>query len=114
MLYPTLNQPAVILSILATGLLAGFIFDICKLLAKGCSKLKFASIFFDFLAVLFSFLLLLLVNLLVNYGQFRAYVVVIFLTAILLERVLSNLIIKKFSKKSLKKQKNKEKMLKSK
>ena len=105
MLYPTLNQPIVILTILAAGLLAGFIFDISKLLAKGCGKLKFADIFFDFLAVLFSFFLLLTVNLFVNYGQFRGYVFVLFLAAILLERALSNLIVRKISKNSSKKRK---------
>lgn len=95
MLYPSLNQPFVIACTFCIGVLSGLIFDGMGLLAKICKKIKFANIFFDFLAVIFSFFLLIIVNLKINYGQFRFYVLIVFFTAFFLERALSNLLTKK-------------------
>lgn len=105
MLYPTLNQPIVILFMFLAGLLAGFVFDLFKALSFCCEKIKFVNIFFDFLGVVFSFVILWGTNLLVNFGQFRFYVLLIFLLAFIFQRYLS-----KFMFKVIKSLKNKKKI----
>lgn len=106
MLYPTLNQPLVMLVMFFVGFASGFLFDFAFLLKKSL-KLKATNIFFDFLACIFSFVIFFVTNLYINYGQFRIYVVVIFIIACLLQRVLSNQILK-FFKKILTKTKKKK------
>ncbi len=91
MLYPTLNQPLVFFIIFLVGLASGFFFDIANILSF-LSKDKFAKIFFDFLAVIFSFFALFYSNLTVNYGQFRVYILFVFLFALILQRFLSKIL----------------------
>ena len=91
MLYPTLNQPLVFFIIFLVGLASGFFFDIANILSF-LSKDKFAKIFFDFLAVIFSFFALFYSNLAVNYGQFRVYILFVFLFALILQRFLSKIL----------------------
>ena len=79
MLYPTLNQPIVLLALFACGIVCGLVFDVCKILTTLAGNDKFSKHFFDFLATIFSFLLLFFVNLWCNYGQFRLYVFLVFL-----------------------------------
>lgn len=107
MLYPTLNQPLVMLVMFFVGFASGFLFDFAFLLKKSLKDLKATNIFFDFLACIFSFVIFFVTNLYINYGQFRIYVVVIFFIACLLQRVLSNQILK-FFKKILTKTKKKK------
>ena len=107
MLYPTLNQPIVMLVMFFVGFASGFLFDFAFLLKKSLKDLKATNIFFDFLACIFSFVIFFVTNLYINYGQFRIYVVVIFIIACLLQRVLSNQILK-FFKKILTKTKKKK------
>ena len=107
MLYPTLNQPLVMLVMLFVGFASGFLFDFAFLLKKSLKDLKATNIFFDFLACIFSFVIFFVTNLYINYGQFRIYVVVVFIIACLLQRVLSNQILK-FFKKILTKTKKKK------
>ena len=92
MLYPTLNQPLTILAIFLVGLASGVIVDIGRLLASLIGGQKYSRHFFDFLAVIISCALLLLTNLKVNYGQFRLYVILIFLLSLALERFLSKIL----------------------
>ena len=92
MLYPTLNQPLTILAIFLVGLASGVIVDIGRLLASLIGGQKYSRHFFDFLAVIISCELLLLTNLKVNYGQFRLYVILIFLLSLALERFLSKIL----------------------
>lgn len=98
MLYPTLNQPIVMLVMFFVGFASGFLFDFAFLLKKSLKDLKATNIFFDFLACIFSFVIFFVTNLYINYGQFRIYVVVVFIFACLLQRVLSNQIMQFFKK----------------
>ena len=107
MLYPTLNQPIVMLVMFFVGFASGFLFDFAFLLKKSLKDLKATNIFFDFLACIFSFVIFFVTNLYINYGQFRIYVVVVFIFACLLQRVLSKQLIQSF-KKMVAKQKRKK------
>lgn len=89
MLYPTLNQPLVVLVIFIVAVASGVILDLARILSNFVGGQKFSRHFFDFLAVIFSFFLLEMANLKVNYGQFRIYVIVVFLVGLFLERILS-------------------------
>lgn len=96
MLYPTLNQPIVMLVIFFAGFTSGFLFDFALLLKKGLNNIKLVNVFFDFLACIFSFVIYFVTNLYINYGQFRIYVVILFIVACILQRVLSNQVLKFF------------------
>lgn len=89
MLYPTSNQPLVLGALFLCGLFSGVIFDFFKILSTLTRNDKFAIHFFDFVATIFSCLLLFFTNLWLNYGQFRIYVVVVYLLSFSLERILS-------------------------
>ena len=99
MLYPTLNQPLMFVLLLVAGFLAGLIFDIFNLISTLLGNDKITTNFFSFLSVLFSFALLFLTNLIFNYGQYRLYVLLIFLAAFLLERLISRFLWTKLVKK---------------
>ena len=96
MLYPTLNQPIVMLVIFFAGFTSGFLFDFALLLKKGLNNIKLVNVFFDFLACIFSFVIYFVTNLYINYGQFRIYVVILFIIACLFQRLLSNQVLKFF------------------
>ena len=89
MLYPTLNQPIILLALAAGGIFAGLIFDASKILATLSGNDKFSRHFFDFVATILSFLILFYLNLSLNYGQFRIYVLIVFLLSFALERLIS-------------------------
>ena len=88
MLYPTVNQPIVIIAMFFTGLACGLIFEIFRFLTFLSGNDKISKNFFDFLAVIFSFALFFIVNLAVNYGQFRVYVILIFLIGFAVEEII--------------------------
>lgn len=92
MLYPTLNQPLVLLIIFIVGLLSGLIFDIARLLTTASGGDKWSKNIFEFLAVIFSFAILFFANLTFNLGQFRLYVLAIFLVSFALERFISKIL----------------------
>lgn len=92
MLYPTLNQPLVIVVMLGVGFLSGVLLDVGKILAWITGEQKLARHFFDFLAVILSAGLVIFCNLRVNYGQFRIYVLLVFFVAFLIERFLSKIL----------------------
>ena len=109
MLYPTLSQPIVFLVILCAGIIGGIIFDIFKILTFLSGNDKYSKIFFDFLATIFSFGILFVINLQINYGQFRIFIIITFLFALILERFLSKILWTKCIKKwynSFKEKKN--------
>ena len=99
MLYPTVNQPIVIIAMFFTGLACGLIFEIFRFLTFLSGNDKISKIFFDFLAVIFSFALFFIVNLAVNYGQFRVYVILIFLIGFAVEEIILKILWKKLKKK---------------
>ncbi len=88
MLYPTVNQPIVIIAMFFTGLACGLIFEIFRFLTFLSGNDKISKNFFDFLAVIFLFALFFIVNLAVNYGQFRVYVILIFLIGFAVEEII--------------------------
>ena len=89
MLYPTLDQPVILIVVFCSGLAAGALFDVVKLLTVLSGKDRFSKHILDFLATIVSFAILFLVNLKINYGQFRVYVLALYLTGILLQRLIS-------------------------
>lgn len=89
MLYPTLNQPLVLLIIFLVGLGCGLIFDIARILTTLSGNDRWSGYIFDFLATILSFVILFFANLYVNLGQFRLYVVAIFLVSFSIERLFS-------------------------
>lgn len=89
MLYPTLNQPLLLLVLFASGIVGGLIFDVFRILTTLSGNDKISKHFFDFLATLLTFFLLFFVNMWLNYGQFRIYVPLVFLLSFTLERLLS-------------------------
>lgn len=99
MLYPTLNQPLMFLLLVVVGFIGGVIFDIFNIITTMLGNDKYSHHFFNFLAVLVSFALLFIVNLKFNYGQFRLYVIAIFLAGFFLERVISKFLWTKLIKK---------------
>lgn len=92
MLYPTLNQPLVIVVMLAVGFASGVIFDIGRILSALLGGQKFSRHFFDFLSVIFSSFLIVVANLRVNFGQLRLYVFAIFFVSLFFERFLSKIL----------------------
>ena len=99
MLYPTLSQPLILLVVFCTGIIGGLVFDVFKILTTLSGNDKVSKHFFDFLATIFSVALLFGVNLSLNYGQFRLYVIAVFLISFLIERLLSKFLwTKVFSK----------------
>lgn len=92
MLYPTANQPLIIAVMLLTGFLSGIFFDLFRFLTYLSGGDKWSRNFFDFLSTIFSFAILFLANLWINYGQFRFYVVVIFFIGFFIERVISKIL----------------------
>lgn len=89
MLYPTLNQPLVIVMMLIAGFVAGLFFDICRLIALLTRKDKAAKHIMDFVATITAVVILYLNNLHFNYGQIRLYVVILFVLSFYLQRKLS-------------------------
>lgn len=89
MLYPTLNQPVVILVMFAAGIVGGLAFDACRILSILAKADKTAKHILEFLATLICFILFFVGNLFFNYGQIRVYTILIFLLSFALERKLS-------------------------
>ena len=86
MLYPTLNQPLVFLFIFLTGLASGLLFDLANFLLVFVNKNKIMKQIFYFISTIFSFALLFITNLFCNFGQFRFFVILTFLFALIIER----------------------------
>ena len=114
MLYPTLNQGLIFLCLFGAGFACGFLFDIVNILLCTCNQNKIVKHILQFFCTILSVFALFLLNLRINLGQFRFFVIFFFLFALLLQRIcigiwLNKLIIKLFNayqhKKSLKNQK---------
>lgn len=89
MLYPTLNQPLVLAIIFFVGLGSGLIFDVARILTTLSGNDKWSWHIFDFIATILSFAVLFLANLYCNFGQFRLYVIAVFMISFTLERLFS-------------------------
>ena len=98
MLYETLSQPYVISILLIAGLLCGIIFDIANLFTYLCNNNKISKQIFLFFATFFTIQFLYFVNLKINFGQFRFYVIFVFFFAFFIQRFLSKKFIAKIIK----------------
>ena len=92
MLYPTLNQPLVFLIIFLVGLGCGLVFDVARILTTLSGGDNFSRHLFDFVATILSFGTLFIANLKVNLGQFRLYVIAVFLISFSLQRFVSKIL----------------------
>lgn len=89
MLYPTLNQPIIFIVIIFAGIFSGIIFDFFRILTTLSGGDRYSKHIFDFLAVFFSFIVLFLCNLKFNLGQFRIYVLCVYLISFAFQRFFS-------------------------
>ena len=87
MLYETLSQPLIILSILGIGILAGLLFDAGTFVTYFFNKNKVVRQITYFVQTILSAFLLFYINLLVNYGRFRIYILLVFTLSFILERI---------------------------
>lgn len=87
MLYQTLSQPLVFLYLFLAGVAGGLVFELFLLFSK-FFKHKAVKQSLYFIATIFNALIFFAVNLSVNYGQFRVYALLTFVSAIILERLL--------------------------
>ena len=92
MLYPTLNQPLVLLIIFLVGVISGFVFDVARILTTLSGNDNISKHIFDFFATIISFAFLYFANLKCNLGQFRLYVLAIFLLSFSFQRLFSKIL----------------------
>ena len=92
MLYSTLNQPLVFLIIFLIGFASGFVFDAARILTTLSGGDRWSKHIFDFVATIICFVFLYFANLLANLGQFRLYILGVFLTSFALERFFSKIL----------------------
>ncbi len=86
-LFETLSQPYILVWLIFSGFCSGFLFDITNTITFLCNNNKVVKNIFQALATISSFLILFFVNLNTNYGQFRIYVLVVFLLFLFLQRL---------------------------
>lgn len=88
MLYDTLSQFPFLCILFVAGFLCGLLFDLKNLLVKNTER-KLVGNLFDFFAITTSFVLLFFINLKQHYGIFRLFPLVLFVSSIVVERLLS-------------------------
>ena len=99
MLYETLAQPTIFFCICLGGFFSGIIFDLKTILTTFFKKNRFFCHFFMFLASFFVIFLFFVLNLKLNFGEFRLYTVFTFLLAFCIERFfVSNFVAKPVAK----------------
>lgn len=96
MLYDTLSQPLFVLTLLGTGFLAGFFFDIKTILLTKAKHKKILSNILDFICVTLTLLSLFLTNLFCHYGIIRLFPALVFFSAFALQRFLMKKIFANF------------------
>lgn len=99
LLYQSQNQPLIIFVIFLAGIFSGAIFDVTRLMTLFFGNGKLAKHLFEFVATVVSGFLLFLTNLQFNYGQFRLYVILIFIISFVLERFFASFLWTKLIKK---------------
>ncbi len=98
MLYETLSQPQIFLFVVIFGFLSGILFDIKKILKKSI-KNQFLEHFFTFFCVFLVCLIFFFINLKLNYGEFRLYILFSFCLSLTIERLfIGNLLEKPLQK----------------
>lgn len=86
MLYPTFNQPILILFVALSGFASGLIFDLANFFLFPLKKQKWLKEILYFFSVLIAFVCLYFINLEINYGEFRLFTLIEFVFFLLLER----------------------------
>ena len=102
MLFETLSQPQMVLFVVLFGFLSGIIFDLQKLFKKSI-KNRFFDYLSSFFCVFLTILIYFFVNLKLNYGEFRFYILLMFFLSLAFERLfignlLENLLRKWYNK----------------
>lgn len=86
-LYETLNQPIILLYLIILGFLSGLFFDFAYIISFLCNKNKLITNILLFFSTLLSFFTLFMLNLKINYGQFRVFIFIVFFLFLFLERI---------------------------
>jgi hypothetical protein len=95
LLYETLSQPLIFLIVLCAGLGSGLVFDIRNYISFLCAKNKIIDVVLDILSILIVCFVLFLINLKINFGQFRFYIPVAFFIGLIIERYTLGLFVAK-------------------
>lgn len=94
-LFETLSQPLIFLVIFSTGVGSGLVYDLRNYINFLCAKNKVIAVILDILATLIACSILFLVNLKINFGQFRFYIPLAFFSGLILERYTLGLFVAK-------------------
>lgn len=86
MLYETLLQPAVFDALALGGFLCGFLFDAKNIFLHFFKKIKILQQIFNFFAFFCTFFMFFLINLKINFGEFRFFAVFAFFLALTIQR----------------------------
>ncbi len=86
-LFETLSQPYILVWLIFSGFCSGFLFDVTNTITFLCNNNKVVKNVFEALATISCFFILFFVNLHTNYGQFRIYVLIVFLLFLFLQRL---------------------------
>lgn len=87
MLYPTLSQPLVFLYMFIAGIIGGIVYGFVIALSKIIKTNRVLKQILIFFATAACSVLFWIVNLEINYGQFRIYTLLTYACAIVLERI---------------------------
>lgn len=96
MLYETLSQPLILLLLLIFGFASGIVFDFANFFFILSQKNKTFRFFLDLISMVLVGLIFFLLVLKINYGEIRFYEIVMFASALFVERVLIGKIVAKF------------------
>lgn len=88
MLYPTLSQPLVFLCLILAGLIGGLVYELALIVTKICGNGRFTKQIMLFVATIMCAVLFFVVNLSVNYGEFRIYALLTYVFTIILEWII--------------------------
>jgi len=96
MLGETLGQPLIFLFLIIFGFASGFVFDALNFVWNLCSKKKLLKHFLDFVGIVLVFIIFFLVVYFINFGEIRAYELVVFFIFFGLERLTLGKLVEKF------------------
>lgn len=98
-LFETANQPLLLLYCILGGFLSGLFFDISGLLCFLCKKNKLIGIICDIISTFLCFCVAFTICYVLNFGQFRMFIPIIFWVFVYLERIsIGKLVAKGYSK----------------
>ena len=95
-LYETLSEPLIFLLMLAFGFVCGILYDINKYIAFLCNNNQIVQKVLDVISTCVAGFLFILALTILNYGEFRFYLLLSFLIGIFAERKTLGLVLAKF------------------